>query len=225
MIALAFSGGKDSLACWYLTKHLNPTVLWVSTGKEYPETLELVNSIPGVVKIYSDQAAQNRLEGLPSDLVPINWTSEGMDISGTKSQKVQSYMNCCATNIAKPLLTKALELGVTKLIRGERFEEDIKSSSRPGGSFGQIQFAFPIWDWDKEQVLSYLKSQMGTLPSHFSIEHSSLDCYDCTAFVDHSKDRVEFTRITHPLFYRAYQRRLGSLRDALKHSVNSYFEV
>jgi tRNA(Ile)-lysidine synthase TilS/MesJ len=45
MLGLAFSGGKDSLACWYLCKHLNPVVLWVNTGKGYPETLEIVNEI------------------------------------------------------------------------------------------------------------------------------------------------------------------------------------
>ena len=45
MLGLAFSGGKDSLACWYLYKANNPIVLWVNTGKAYPETLAIVDEI------------------------------------------------------------------------------------------------------------------------------------------------------------------------------------
>ena len=45
MLGLAFSGGKDSLACWYLYKAKNPIVFFVNTGKAYPETLALVEEI------------------------------------------------------------------------------------------------------------------------------------------------------------------------------------
>ena len=39
MLGLAFSGGKDSLACWYLYRDQNPIVLWVNTGKiQAPES-------------------------------------------------------------------------------------------------------------------------------------------------------------------------------------------
>jgi len=39
MLGLAFSGGKDSMACWYLYRDQQPIVIFVNTGKAYPETL------------------------------------------------------------------------------------------------------------------------------------------------------------------------------------------
>ncbi len=70
MLGLAFSGGKDSLACWYLHRHENPIVLWVNTGKAYPETVAIVDEIRAqafrFVEVRSDQQAQIDANGLPS---------------------------------------------------------------------------------------------------------------------------------------------------------------
>jgi hypothetical protein len=53
------------------------------------------------------------------------------------------------------------------------------------------------------------------VPKHYSIAHSSLDCYDCTAFRKVSKDRVRFTAAKHPGMYQEYAHRLDLLNRAL----------
>ena len=203
MLGLAFSGGKDSLACWYLSKHLNPVVLWVNTGTGYPETLEIVNEIKSqafqFVEINSNKQKQNDEWGLPSDIVPIHFTNTGMQISGIKPIKVQSYLGCCYENIANPLMQKCKEMGITELIRGQQ----------------------PIETWTKQQVLDYLLDQRGSLPEHYSIDHSSLDCYDCTAFLEHSADRIAWTKQRHPDLYEIYSKKMDALKMTLKPSLNA----
>lgn len=225
MLGIAFSGGKDSLACWYLSKHLNPVVLWVNTGTGYPETLEIVNEIKSqafqFVEINSDKQKQNDEWGLPSDIVPIHFTNTGMQISGIKPIKVQSYLGCCYENIANPLMQKCKEIGITELIRGQRLDESYKSTAVNGSMVDGIKFLQPIETWTKQQVLDYLLNQRGSLPEHYSIDHSSLDCYDCTAFLEHSADRIAWTKQRHPDLYEIYSKKMDALKMTLKPSLNA----
>lgn len=217
MLALAFSGGKDSLACWYMTRDRDPLVLWVNTGKAYPETLrviDMVRSQSRFVEIASDQEAQNARCGLPSDVVPIDWTDFGMQVSGTKQVKVQSYLQCCYENIAKPLNDRAKALGVTRIIRGQRTDEPHKA---PPGTLDGIEYEHPIEHWTREMVLSYLEEQ-GPVPEHFVLDHSSMDCYDCTAYLEHSADRLAWTK-RYPDMHGKYVARLRALKSTLAPSM------
>lgn len=224
MLALAFSGGKDSLACWYLYRHEKPLVLWVNTGKAYPETLAIVDEVraqSAFVEIKSDQQAQIDANGLPSDIVPVNCTALGMRFTGTKPVRVQSYLDCCYANIVSPLMREAKARGVTRLIRGQRNDEGHKSTGRHGDAVDGITLIQPIEDWSKDAVLSLILQRRGSVPDHFTIEHSSLDCYDCTAFLAHSADRVRWTKELHPALYARYATNLAALKSAVAPSMEA----
>ena len=86
MKVLAFSGGKDSWACLWLNKDRldNIVVVWVNTGKNYPEMLEtiaLAKSIcPNFGEITVDRDGQNAYHGIPAEIVPVNWTRFGQKL-------------------------------------------------------------------------------------------------------------------------------------------------
>ncbi len=225
MLGLAFSGGKDSLACWYLHRHENPIVLWVNTGKAYPETVAIVDEIRAqafrFVEVRSNQQAQIDANGLPSELVPIDWTTLGMVFTSPKTIKVQSYLGCCYENISAPLMAAAKANGVTVLIRGQRIDEGHKAPSRDGDIVEGIVFRHPIEGWSKEEVLAYVLECRGALPAHFSIEHSSLDCYDCTAYSGKSADRIRWMRSEHPDLYDKYAKSKTALNAAIMEAFNA----
>jgi phosphoadenosine phosphosulfate reductase len=218
MLGLAFSGGKDSLACWYLYKDQNPIVFWANTGKAYPETVDLVNKIKNeaveFIEVVSDQKGQIAAFGLPSDIVPVDNTFDGMQLTGKKPVMVQSYLNCCYENKAKPLMEAAKKRGITQMIRGQRLDESHKSTAKHGSIVDGIMFIQPIETWSKEQVFAFLRTQ-GELPEHYAIEHSSLDCYDCTAYLNHSADRVAYTKEKHPKLYEEYKISMKKLKSAV----------
>ena len=70
-IVLMFSGGKDSVALFYLMKeHLDKmTVLWVNTGDLFPENEEIVRKfqkqIPNFLEVKSDALNFIEANGLP----------------------------------------------------------------------------------------------------------------------------------------------------------------
>jgi phosphoadenosine phosphosulfate reductase len=226
MLGLAFSGGKDSLACWYLYSNQNPIVFWVNTGKLYPETRAVVNEVRQNAKLFvevqTNQQVQNDQEGLPSDFVPIDHTPLGMQCTGLKNVMVQSYLNCCSANISRPLMEAAKEYGITRLIRGQRDSESHKSPSRHGSVVEGITFLHPIENWSDEQVYSLILAHRGELPEHFKIKHSSLDCYDCTAYVKHSHDRVNWMKEKHPELYKQYDVRMTALKSTIKPLINDW---
>jgi len=225
-LGLAFSGGKDSWACLWLNRDRldDITVFWVDTGKNYPELLasiEYAKSLcPKFVVVRSDRDAQNREHGIPADVVPVQWTKVGQQFSGHKPVTIQAYLTCCYENISLPLHRAAIEHGITHLIRGQRDDEGHKSPSRSGTVVdGGITYIHPIEGWTGEEVRRFVAKHM-CMPEHFSLKHSSMDCYDCTAYRQDSEDRIEFMRERHPGLFAEYQHRRAMLDGVLKQVMN-----
>jgi len=218
--ALAFSGGKDSWAClWLNIDRLNLiTVIWVNTGKNYPELLATVEKAralcPNFVELVVDRDGQNAHHGLPADVVPVNWTRQGQEFTESKSVTVQPYTLCCFENIGANLHRFCKEQGFTHLIRGQRSDETHKSTARNGSVVDGIEYVQPIENWTEEQVLDFVAKRM-PLPDHFQFKHSSMDCYDCTAYVKESGDRISYMKRHHPGLYSQYEARKQALNIAI----------
>lgn len=222
--ALAFSGGKDSWACLWLNKdHLHEIlVVWVDTGKNYPEMLETIEKAkamcPNFVTVKVDRTAQNAAHGIPADVVPINWTRLGQQVTGEKPVMLQSYLQCCFENITGPLLNFCHSQGITHLIAGQRNDEGHKGAARHGDEVAGLTRLHPIENWSEQQVLEFVGQHM-PLPAHFWFKHSSMDCYDCTAFSAASRDRVRYTEERHPELHQEYSKRKMAINDALRQSM------
>lgn len=223
-LGLAFSGGKDSLACLLLHKHKldEITVFWVNAGKNYPETLELVSyakSIsPNFVEIKSNQEAQQAINGLPSDVVPINWTVLGQSVTGAKPYSVQSYLQCCFENISIPMHNTIKEHGITHLIRGQRKDEGHKSTATNGHEYDGVVYLHPIEDWSAQEVIEFIAKHI-KLPKHYYLNHTSLDCYDCTAYRKETKDIKIYRQTHHPELHAQYLEKEEKLNQALKEAM------
>lgn len=222
MRALAFSGGKDSMACLHLLRDTLDCAIYVDTGKSYPETRKMVEYAAKLLPMHvvqTDQQEQNEREGLPADVVPVNWTRFGQMLAGPKPVMVQPYVDCCFENIGLPLVQKAQELKVNEIVYGQRNDDTIKAACRNGDVVGGIVRLHPIEDWTRQQVLDYLATRM-TVPEHFYLGHSSLDCYDCTAYSGQTKDLHDYTRRKYPKFYVAYAQRKNALDRVLIEALN-----
>lgn len=220
-MALAFSGGKDSLACFYLKRAELDCAIYVDTGYAYPETKRMVELVSNLIPMHivkSDRKGQHAREGWPADVVPINWTKLGHMVTGPKPVMLQSYLGCCWENISLPLFQAAHQLGITHLVTGQRNEEAVKASARHNETVAGLVRLHPIEYWTTQQVFDYLATKM-TIPEHFYIKHSSLDCYDCTGYEHDSRDRVQWTAQKYPEFYGAYAERKAAINEALKESL------
>lgn len=212
MRALAFSGGKDSMACLHLMRDSLDCAIYVDTGYAYPETLALVEYAATIFPVHTVKST--RKDWIAADIVPADWMEIGQQFTSKKPVTVVPYYECCFESLGRPIMDKAIALGVTELVYGQRNDESHKATSRDGDMVCGIKRLHPIESWTADEVMAYLSTKMD-IPAHYVIKHSSLDCYDCTAYQKDSVDRIEWTRMKHPEFHDKYLSRMTALNSAI----------
>jgi phosphoadenosine phosphosulfate reductase len=199
-----FSGGKDSLACLYFCQEYldRLTVVWVNTGANFPEIEEAVaalrDRVPSFLEIRSDQPSAIVRSGYPTDVLPVQYTTIGQSHTKVRPIMLRSYIECCNENIWQPARLGLAQHGFTAVIRGQRFDEAHKAPVRSGFTEDGVEYVFPIEDWDTAQVLSFLSSKGVETNNRLQMEHSSLDCWNCTAFCANSGERLAYIKANHP---------------------------
>lgn len=195
--ALQFSGGKDSLACLYLNRYRwdDIYVVWMDTGACYPEMMDYMmgwkERLPHFVHLRSDQPKNIEMYGWPVDVVPVENTFLGKLITGNEGPLMRSHLECCAANIWVPLHEGIKQLGVTKVIKGQRGNDRRKSTTNSGVVIDGVEHIFPIQDWSEYEVFEYLKSVGAELaPGYKMGEKTGRDCWDCTAYLDDNRERI-----------------------------------
>jgi 3'-phosphoadenosine 5'-phosphosulfate sulfotransferase (PAPS reductase)/FAD synthetase len=221
-VALFFSGGKDSLACLELCKpYLDRiVVIWVNTGSNFPEVEECVTKValevPNFVEIPTNQAWSIEIHGYPADVVPVNFTKLGQDVTKPQDIMLRSYLECCNENLWSPAYAKVKELGITGVIRGQRNDENHRAPIRSGHVADGIEYFFPLQDWSNEDVNDYLVKQGVELTERLRMRsHTSLDCWNCTAFTENSVERMEYMKKYHPVKHQSVVKLLQRIDNAV----------
>lgn len=214
-IALQFSGGKDSLACLFMMRPYwdRLTVYWTNTGAAFPETLELMAKVaalvPRFVEINTDQPADIKENGWPVDVLPIRNLPAVNHCYAETRPKLQSFMVCCIRNIMFPMQQRMIEDGITLVIRGQRSAEKHKSILESGDVSNGIEVLFPIENWSGAEVRSYLADKPITLPANYEDMDTSLDCWNCTAYLEDNIGKRRYMKRVHPEAYAVVSEMLG----------------
>lgn len=230
-VALMFSGGRDSIACLHLLKdHLDKVlVIWVNMGANFPEIIDLMAGVrqlvPNFLEIQTNQPDDIEANGYPVDVLPISYTTFGQSCTSNKAIKLQSFLDCCNKNFWAPCHSKVKELGITGIIRGQRNEDSIKGPIRSGYIEDGIEYLFPIEDWSEQQLITYLMEQGVPVDERMSMAHSSLDCWNCTAYLESSSDRMAYVKKHHYEKFKEVVKILTKIDSAVKEETNHLQKV
>lgn len=221
-VALFFSGGKDSIACFELFKpYLDRiVVIWVNTGSNFPEVEDCVTKValeaPNFVEVPTNQAWSIEVNGYPADVVPVNFTKLGQDVTNNKDIMLRSYLECCNENLWSPAYAKVKELGITGVIRGQRADEGHRAPIKSGYVADGIEYFFPLQNWSNEDVNEYLEKQGVQMTERLMMRsHTSLDCWNCTAFTENSVERMEYMKKYHPVKHQSVVKLLQRIDNAV----------
>jgi 3'-phosphoadenosine 5'-phosphosulfate sulfotransferase (PAPS reductase)/FAD synthetase len=228
-IALMFSGGKDSIACLELYRaYLDKiTVIWVNTGANFPEIEEYMEqlNVPNFVEIRTNQPLSLQENGHPVDVLPVNYSNIGQAVTTKKDIKLRTYFDCCAENQWIPAHLKVEELGITCVIRGQRQAESHKNPIKSGEVIDGVEYVFPILGWSDQDVLEYLKSKNIEITERLSMSHSSLDCWNCTAYVADSKERFEYIKKHYPQKHEAVVNLLKKIDNVVTAELSAIRQI
>ena len=225
-VALQYSGGKDSLACLYLFREFfdKLTVVWCNTGANFPEIEEsigrLQNMVPNFIEVRSNQPASILERGYPVDVVPVEYTNIGQTCTTKKPIKLRSYLECCSENVWAPMQQAIEHYGFTAVIRGQRADEGHRAPIKSGYVENGIEYIFPLEDWTAEQVLELLRSHGVDVDNRLGMEHSSLDCWNCTAYCHDSKQRLKYIKSNHPEKYTHIVQLFKQIDDAVTEQMS-----
>jgi 3'-phosphoadenosine 5'-phosphosulfate sulfotransferase (PAPS reductase)/FAD synthetase/Fe-S-cluster containining protein len=223
-IALQFSGGKDSIATLEVMRPWldKLTVYWLNTGDAFPEVVEVVDKVRGLVDnfVEIDGKLSTVIEnyGMPSDLVSYSSAEVAHNIGVGSTQLLQSRFECCNRSIMRPLHDRMEDDGITLIVRGQRNEETLKGPYRSGDVEGSLEFLYPIEDWTSQQVFDYIVEKGWEIPRYYAegVPHSG-DCLTCTAWV--GDGRARYLRKYHPEAFRRYRSKFATVAGAVRKSM------
>lgn len=218
--------GKDSLACLYLLKPQwdSLTVMWLNTGTSFPEVEEAAEKVralvPHFVEVKSDVMSDIGRYGWPADLVPTRSTGWGHLSRGTRGMVLRPWHECCRNNFWEPMARAVREIGAKKVYRGQRLSEDYKSPVRSGMVIDGVEYVFPLERWSEEQVFEFLHANNVEIPAYYGYTGTSLDCWNCTAYLDVKLGQLQYMRDHHPHKYHFVRSKLIEMGEAVSQDMS-----
>lgn len=207
---LAFSGGKDSLACLRLLYPYRNrvTVATVDTGEIFPHMVKFIEEATKefhLEVIRTDQTTYWREHGVPSRIVPIfNHAHLGfMEHAHGERLLVNDWLSCHDALVNRPLTNYIQGSGASLCIMGQRDDEGYQAQPK---TVGHLEVLTPISDWTAPAVFEYLKSIDVAPPKHYPELSSSLDCWNCPSHT--TEQTIRFMR-------REYPERMEELKACL----------
>lgn len=189
-IALAFSGGKDSLAVTHLLRpHWDRITFYhVDAGDLLPEVRDIVDDyermVPRFVRIKSDARAFMQQFGLPSDLVPHTATPVGIAIGGELG--LVGRYDCCGHNLWMPMHTRMMADGIKLVIRGTK-RADMKRLPSENFVGPDYELWLPILEWSHAQVFDYLRAVGAPISMVYRHAVNAPECATCPAWLDEKR--------------------------------------
>jgi 3'-phosphoadenosine 5'-phosphosulfate sulfotransferase (PAPS reductase)/FAD synthetase len=172
-------------------------VVWVNTGAAYPDVqrymAKLSQKIPHFLTVRGKQPENIAKNGFPSDVVPIRYSQIGRHyVKSAESFKIQSAFDCCSQNMWQPLQQAMRMLGIKKIIRGQRRDEEYVNTDVVNGTvIDGIEYTLPLENWTAAQVFEYLKKNDVEFPPYYGSETTSHDCWNCTAYLSSYQKRIQ----------------------------------
>lgn len=227
---LMFSGGKDSLLCLLkLKEYLDIiNVVWVNTGKNIPEVEAYIKSFqkmcPNWIELKADREGVWHTYGLPADVLHPHYTLSGHKYTRNNGM-YQSPLECCVRTLMPPVIELISKLGSNLLIRGNKLSDTLLDKSRSGDVVDGVTIYNPIENLTDYQVLECLKVFDIELPAWYSLNHSSIDCADCTGYIAESSTRLEMLKHNYHEEYDQLIQRLKVIVGIAEEPLNSIKEV
>lgn len=224
-IALMFSGGRDSLAAFFLLADFldKVTVYHCDTGDAYPETQEVVAKVralsPNFVTVEGQVQEVWRQLGYPADLLPTECTPIGRLKDPSWPMLVDRY-SCCFYTYMKPMFDRVVSDGMSLVIRGQR-RDDYGTPPLQSGDTDTFEVLYPIEDWTAADVDAYLE-YVGVEPAPFYARglSSTLDCMHCSAWSE--LGGLTYLERFHPDAHAETLRRVTIVRSAVRRSLEKF---
>ncbi len=229
-VAVAFSGGKDSLVALHLALQIKPdiTVLFVNTGIEFPETLEYIEQLKKDLKLdnfYEANAKVNFWKLSEEKGIPVAGrgnTTFMRDLSDKSGVKLSNA--CCHQMKEAPARRFYREHDIEGTVTGLRVSESLMRKLN-FADYGALRYSsiyktlisWPLYAWKDEDIFNYIKKNNLLLNPIYDIGYTRVGCWPCLQDMFYKDSRLFTLQEKHPNMYKTVKKKFGKqMMDLLK---------
>lgn len=229
-VAVAFSGGKDSLVALHLALQIKPDipVLFVNTGIEFPESLKYIEQLKEDLNLNNFHEANAKVnfwklseeKGLP---VAGRGNSTFMrDLSDKSGVKLSNA--CCHQMKEAPARRFYREHNIEGTVTGLRVSESMMRKLN-FADYGALRYSsiyntlisWPLYAWLDEDIFKYIAKNNLPLNPIYEKGYARVGCWPCLQDMFYKDSRLFTLQEQHPNMYKTVKKKFGKqMMDLLK---------
>lgn len=204
VVHLLYSAGKDSELCARLLtpeQRARTVLVWVDTGASLPEIRDAVfgraKDFADLVVLYGAQPKWIAEHGFPSDAPISDSTDDGAYYAHFRPvvRTCDKYA-CCRANIWTPLTDWLRDGPATAVIMGDKRADHYgRMEAAYVFPHKRVEVCHPLEHMTDNEVRECLGRDRD---KRFELSHSSVDCWNCTAYWEAAKSRLAYIEEKHP---------------------------
>lgn len=220
-VAVAFSGGKDSLVALHLALQIKPDipVMFVNTGIEFPESLEYTRQLATDWKLDFHEANAKvnfwRLteeQGLP--VAGRGNTTFMSDLSEKSGVKLSN--SCCHRMKETPARQFYREHKTEGVVTGLRVSESLMRKMN-FADYGALRYSstyktlisWPLYAWLDEDITKYIDRYELPWNPIYEMGYKRVGCWACLQDMFYKDSRLFTLEKEHPNMYKTVQKKFG----------------
>lgn len=220
-VAVAFSGGRDSLIALHLTlqRRQNIKVVFVNTSIEFPETITYVRQLAQdwSLDFHEVRVKKNFWQLTDERGLPIGGRGNGTFLSELSEAAGVKLSNACCNQLKiTPARQFYRKMEIEAQVTGLRVDESMMrrfnfadyGALRWSRDYGTL-VAWPIFVWNTEDIETYIERYRLPVNPLYEMGHQRVGCWSCMQDFFKTDSRLFTLRQTHPGMYETLKKKYG----------------
>ncbi|MEM2941761.1 MAG: phosphoadenosine phosphosulfate reductase family protein [Thermoproteota archaeon] len=220
-VAVAFSGGRDSLVALHLTLQIKPDVhvMFANTSIEFPETLAYVRQLAKDwnLNFYETKPRVNfwklaKEQGLP--VAGRGNTTFMRELS--KKAGVKLSNSCCRRMKETPARQFYREHGIEAVVVGLRISESLMRKLN-FADYGALRYSgiydtlvgWPLYAWTDKDIVDYIEINKLPINPLYNKGYKRTGCWACLQDMFYQDSRLFTLQRQHPHLYKTVRAQFG----------------
>jgi 3'-phosphoadenosine 5'-phosphosulfate sulfotransferase (PAPS reductase)/FAD synthetase len=220
-IAIAFSGGRDSLVALHLALQIKQdvTVVLVNTSIEFPESLRYIRELAAAWQLnYHEARAQVNFWALAAEQgLPVAGRGNTTFMRGlSEKADVKLSNSCCRRMKETPARQFYREHGIEGVVTGLRVSESLMRKLN-FADYGALRFsstyntliAWPLYAWYDEDIDAYIERHGLPRNPLYDMGYERVGCWACMQDMLYPDSRLFTLQTKHPQLYATIRKKFG----------------
>ena len=220
-VAVAFSGGRDSLVAMHLALQMRPDipVMLVNTGIEFPESLAYARQLAKDWRLnyYEAHAHVNFWKLTEEQGIPVAGrgnTTFMRDLSEKAGVKLSN--SCCRRMKETPARQFYRDHDIEGVVTGLRVSESMMRKYN-FADYGALRYSktydtlisWPLYAWKEEDITAYIKENNLPLNPIYDMGYQRVGCWACLQDMFYKDSRLFTLQKVHANMYKTLRKKLG----------------